>query len=161
MKKDNVPLSYDKALLRARKLCASRECCKKDILVKLHGWGMSAGDTEKIIESLVTEHFIDERRYALAAAKDKSAFNKWGTFKIRQFLRGKGIPDEYIREALEGIDPESQREMAEKILAARNRNIRDVPPLERKARLFRLAQSRGFETEMALGIIEKLVQSSN
>ena len=161
MKKENVPLPYDKALLRARKLCASREYCARDMFAKLQSWGMSAGDTEKILVSLVNEHFLDERRYALAAAKDKSAFNKWGTFKIRQFLRGKGIPDEYIREALETIDPESQREIAEKILSARNRNIRDVPPLERKARLFRLAQSRGFETEMALGIIEKLVQSSN
>ena len=146
---------------RMRKLCASREICTADALKKIVTWGLPETDAGNIIRKLQEEEFIDDRRYAMAAVQDKFKFNKWGTYRISQFLRSKGIPGEIVKEALSGIDRESVQALAEKLIQAKNRSIRGGHPLQRKAKLLRYAQAKGFETEMVFGIIEKLLQSSN
>jgi len=70
MRKVIAPDTFEKALLKARKICASKENSVSDILHKLHEWGISENDSAKIIRNLLDEKFIDEQRYALAAVKD-------------------------------------------------------------------------------------------
>ncbi len=157
MKKAILPDTYEKALLKARKICASKEVSVVDIRHKLHDWGVSETDSVKIIQNLLDEKFIDEQRYALAAVKDKFRFNKWGAYKIKQFLRQKGIPDLVIGEALKSIDGGDNTEMLEKLITSKFRTLKGGNTRENKFKLLRFAQSKGFESDVAMQIIEKLL----
>jgi regulatory protein len=157
MRKAVVPDSSEKALIKARKICASKETSVSDIRHKLHEWGISENDSVKIIQNLLDEKFIDEQRYAMAAVKDKFRFNKWGAYKIKQFLRQKGIPDVIINEALTSIDRGDNSEMLEKLLLAKLKSLKGGLTRENKFKLLRYAQSKGFESDAAMQIIEKLL----
>jgi regulatory protein len=158
MMKEIGPYTFEKALIKARKICASKETSASDIRHKLHEWKISETDASKIIENLYKEKFIDEQRYATAAVKDKFRLNKWGTYKIRQFLRLKEIPDAIINEALISIDTADNSEMLEKLLLAKFKSLKGGPTRENKFKLLRYAQSKGFESEPAMQIIEKLLR---
>jgi regulatory protein len=157
MKKFVLPDTYEKALIKARKICASRETTITDIRHKLNDWGVTESDSTKIIQNLLEEKFIDEQRYALAAVKDKFRFNKWGSYKIKQFLRQKDITDSVITEALHSIDTGDNQEMLEKLIVSRIKSLKGGNTRENKFKLLRFAQSKGFESDTAMEIIEKLL----
>jgi len=158
MKNAIVPYTFEKALIKVRKICASKETSASDIRHKLHEWKISENDSEKIIQNLYDEKFIDEHRYAMAAVKDKFRLNKWGAYKIKQFLKQKGIPETIINEALKSIDTGDNSEMLEKVLSAKLKSLTGGPTRENKFKLLRYAQSKGFESEPAMQIIEKLLR---
>jgi regulatory protein len=87
---------FKTALSKAMALCSRREYCSDDIRAKLNSWGIGENDTEKIISALVTENFINEKRYSEAFVKDRFRYNKWGKVKIRANLRLKKIPAEIL-----------------------------------------------------------------
>jgi regulatory protein len=158
MHKPNPPDTYEKALIKSRKICALKESSLSDIRHKLHEWGISEADSMKICENLLAEKFIDEQRYAMAAVKDKFRLNKWGSYKIKQFLRQKGISEIIINEALSSIDDSQNSELLEKLLQAKFKSLKGGATRENKFKLLRYAQSKGFENETAMHIIEKLLQ---
>ena len=157
MRKAIVPDTFEKALIKARKISASKETSVSDIHHKLHGWGISENDSAKVIQNLLDEKFIDEQRYAMAAVKDKFRLNKWGAYKIKQFLRQKGIPEIIINEALTSINGDQNSEMLEKLLLSKLKSLKGGHSRENKFKLLRYAQSKGFESEAAMQIIEKLL----
>ena len=158
MKKSILPDNFEKALVKARKICASKENSVSDIRHKLHEWGLSESDSVKLIQNLLDEKFIDEQRYAMAAVKDKFRLNKWGAYKIKQFLRQKGIPDMIINEALSSIDGGDNTEMLQKLLHAKLNSLKGGLTRENKFKLLRYAQSKGFDSNVAMQLIEKLLQ---
>ena len=73
--------------------CSSAERCRADVEEKLRKAEASEEEKENILERLVAEGFIDERRYAKAFAADKFRFSKWGKRKIEFALRAKRVPE--------------------------------------------------------------------
>ena len=105
---------------RMRNLCSRREYCRTDIMKKV----MTALDgdrekSEKIVETLVAEKYLDEFRYASAFARDKSSLSGWGPTKIRYMLSSKGIPGDVIERALEEIDESKAGMRLEKLMENR------------------------------------------
>ncbi|HEX2920768.1 MAG TPA: regulatory protein RecX [Bacteroidales bacterium] len=137
---------YNMALNRAMKLCSIRECCIKDINEKVSSWGIDSNDAIRIIDSLIKEKFIDEKRYASAFVKDKFNYNKWGKFKISSALKMKGIQPEVIRQSLDFIDDEKYRQMATKLLAAQRNKVKAKNKYDLKGKLLRYGLSKGFES---------------
>jgi regulatory protein len=138
---------------KARKYCSTRETCRSDLLKKMQTWGLTGDPVNKIIEQLLAEGFLNELRYARAAANDQYKFNKWGRIKIKYFLQQHGIPPEIITEALETIDEDAYMKMMKVQLKEKEKHSRFSNPWDRKAKLMRFANSRGYETGLALKII--------
>lgn len=59
-------------------LCSRSEQCSADLAKKMHGWGISSGNIEKILALLVRDRFVDDNRFAAAFACDKYRFAGWG-----------------------------------------------------------------------------------
>jgi len=62
-------------------------------------------------------------------------------------LKGKQLPPELIAEALNNIDEEAYIEQLERMLTEKARKTKFSDAYDRKAKLMRFAQSRGFEYE--------------
>lgn len=143
-------------LLNKAATYASRcEHCESEVREKLLIWGGTSEETDEIIAYLIEERYIDNQRYANSYAKDKFRFNHWGKYKISMMLRSKDIESETIEEALNQIDEEEYLEKLQQILKDKLRSLKYSSEYEKKGKLFKFAQSRGFES----GAISKVIDS--
>jgi regulatory protein len=140
-------IKYEIALSNAMALCSKAEKCISDIKSKLNEWGVPSDDAQKIIKALIAEKFIDEERYACFFVRDKFRFNQWGRVKIVFMLKSKKIPSAIIDEALQEIDDEAYLDLLIKLFQEKSKKTRFINEYDKKGKLMRFAQSRGFEFE--------------
>ena len=146
-----------KVLERLQRQCARAEYCPSDVYRKaLRALDGDAEAAARIVASLVKDRFVDEARYASAFAREKSSLQGWGAVKIRFQLRGKGIPDEVIAEALREVDPEKAASRLDRLAAERYRLLQGDPQCRLK--LLKNLLSRGYgydEVEQAVSRVMK------
>jgi regulatory protein len=123
---------------------------------KLSTWGGTNEETDEIIAYLIEERYIDNQRYANSYTKDKFRFNHWGKYKISMMLRSKDISNEIIEDALCQIDEEEYLDKLQQILHDKLRSLKYSSEYEKKGKLFKFAQSRGFESSAISKIIDNL-----
>lgn len=152
--------SKDEALAKMSMLCAESEKCKNDIADKLKQHGLSSEDIDSILTYLETERFIDEARYSKFFTKDKYKFAKWGRKKIEYALKMKRIPTDYIKNALDEIPDDAYEETMMAALTSKLKTIKFQNRYDAKAKLFRFAASRGYESGVALDMIEKILNDN-
>lgn len=140
-------ISYDHALSKAMAICSKAEKCVSDIQIKLDEWGIESADAHNIIKTLILEKFIDQERYARYFVRDKFRFNQWGKVKIVFMLKSKKIPAALIDEALQEINYETYLELLVRLLKDKAKKTKFVNEYDKKGKLIRFAQSKGFEFE--------------
>ncbi|MBO4557760.1 MAG: regulatory protein RecX [Bacteroidales bacterium] len=136
----------DRELIYSRmaKICSVREYCKSEIAKKIEALkGDSAIDTQAIISQLCEEKYLDENRYAVAFARDKSALQGWGEQKIRFALARKGLDSSAIAHGLEQIDAGKAQKKMESVLLAKLRTLKGDED-QVLVKLLRFGQSRGY-----------------
>jgi regulatory protein len=146
-------LTYEQALTRVTSLCSASEYCIHDINEKLYRWGISNTDSERIIDYLLDEKYIDEARYAQAYTNDKLRFSHWGRIKIKSMLRMKHISDRDINNALDNISEEEYESILRDIIKGKAKSEGDAEDYASRAKIIRFALQRGFE----MGEITKFI----
>jgi len=149
--------SLEELLHKAASYCSISEHCVSEVETKLDAWCVGCNDKSTIIKRLIAEDFINEKRFCIYFVKDKFRFNKWGKIKISFALKGKGIDNALISEALNTIDDGEYQEMLASILKTKLVGLKYEFEYEKQGKLFRFAQSRGFENN----VIEKALRSIN
>ena len=146
-----------KVLERLQRQCARIEYCVSDVRRKaLKALEGDADAAERIVASLVRDRFVDDRRYAAAFAREKAALQGWGVVKIRFQLRGKGISDEIITEALQEIDPAKAASKLDKLAADRYRLLKDDPQCRLK--LLKALLSRGYGYDEVEAAVKRVMK---
>ncbi len=141
-------LLYRTALNKAMALCARREYCISDIRTRLSTWGVGENESDKVIDVLLREKFINEERYATGFVKDKFNYNRWGKIKISSHLRAKKIPEELILRALDSIGDDNYKKVLSDLIAVHRRSVKARNGYELKAKLLRYGLSKGFESSL-------------
>ena len=152
-------MEEQKVLERLQRQCARMEYCVSDIRRKaLKAMEGDPDATDRIVASLVKDRFVDDRRFAAAFAREKSALQGWGTV-IRFQLRGKGVPDEIIAEALQEIDPAKAASKLDKLAADRYRILKDDPQCRLK--LLKALLSRGYGYDEVEAAVKRVMQAQD
>lgn len=138
-------LSDPEALNKAAAYCTLCERCISEVKAKLDAWGVSYGSQQAIIDRLIDEKFIDERRYCSAFVNDKLRFNHWGRIKIQSKLKEKKLPRELVAEALENIDEEEYNNILRTLLANKRKEAKNDEERKVREKILHFAASRGFE----------------
>ena len=149
-------VTYQEALKKASELCSRSEKCSYEIEQKCHEWQLTAEETTRVTNYLIQEKFIDHQRYASSYVNDKFRFNQWGKIKLAYALRMKHIEEKHVREALSGLSEENYHKVLLGLLTAKARTIKEKDSYTRRGKLLAFAQSRGFESDEAIKIIEQL-----
>ncbi len=137
--------------------CAKREYCTAEIRRKaLERLDFDAAAAEEVLAALMAEGYVDDRRYAAAYAREKSALSGWGPVKIRTTLLGRGLPREIVLDALGEIDPERAEARLEKVLETKWKALRDDP--QGRLKLIRFALSRGYDYEPVRPLVERITR---
>jgi regulatory protein len=147
---------FKTALMKAMSQCSQRELCCSEIENRLEQWGLQESDSQKIIDILIKDNFINEERYSRAFVKDKFNHNKWGRIKIASHLRAKKIAPGIIGSALATIDNESYRSILKSIIDGHRRSVKAKNSYEMKAKLLRFGLSRGFESSLLYELLNEV-----
>ena len=122
-------------------------------------WGCTPDEARELVDFLVNQNFVDERRYTEAFVKDKLRFNKWGRVKIAYMLRLQNIDKEIVMDVLSEIDEAEYQQILAGELQKKYRTIKRGNTVEISGKLFRFAASRGFESEIVNEEIFKIMKN--
>jgi regulatory protein len=102
---------------------------------------------EEAIAELVEAGFLDDARYARRFAEDRRALERWGSLRIAQDLRRRGVEPELIEDALSGLERSAELGSAITLLEERF----PAAPSDDRAmdKAWRLLVRRGYEPELA------------
>lgn len=142
-----MKINEDKALFKLAAYCSKAERCEFDIKRKIESWQLDNDQTNRIIDRLKKDNFLNEDRYCKAYIKDKILFNKWGSTKIKFELRKKSIPEYVIENCFEAFEDEIFDEPLLKVLGSKIKNIKAKDNYERQNKLVRFALGRGYSLE--------------
>lgn len=148
-------------LHKAAAYCTGSERCIQEVANKISQGGLSAEASQRIIDRLVQEKFIDERRYSLSFVSDKLRFNKWGRIKIGYELQRKQISQTIRQEALDSIDDTLYRSILFDLLKNKKRTTKGKDERDLFNKLLRFAAGRGFESQETITCLKRLFNEND
>ena len=151
----------EEALASLMRLCARAERSSGDALRLMQNWGVEKEARVGVLQRLIRERFIDDRRYAEAFVREKIALSAWGRYKITAALKRKGISNEIIEEALAALQPSDNRKRLQERLQSKIRHIKYDTPYQLKTKLMRYALSLGFDMDDAIESVNEVIKSNN
>lgn len=154
-------VTFEKALKRLQNLCARQEKCSWDVMQKLKQWGVENKEAQKILNQLVDEGYIDDRRYASLFVRGKTRLNKWGRIKITAALRQKKVDELIIREALQELPAESEDEILQALIEDKANHTKAGSISDLRVKLIRFGMSRGFELGRVVEVVDQIIKHSN
>jgi regulatory protein len=143
---DRMP-EYEQIATKAKHYCAYQERCINDVRKKLAQWQASKQQSEKIIEELVEEKYLDEERFATIFVTSKLRNNQWGKRKIEFELKKRGIPEGTITKTINSINAEEYSALLRHLLTKKATEYGSIDPFEKKQKLIRFAIGKGFSAD--------------
>lgn len=150
----NPQLSGLKTILtKAQAYCAYQDRCSSEVVQKLKDWGVEQARIPKILEALIADKFLDDRRFAESFISSKFRLKHWGRNKLMYELRLKKIPTDLILLALENIDENEYATTLRTLIAKKTKEVKDSDAYRKKQKIARYLISKGFEPELVFGMM--------
>lgn len=151
--------AYLLAKQKLARYCSYQERNKKEVQQKLVAYKeLSPAEAEQIIEDLVEERFLDERRYLTAFVNDKFHLNKWGKTKIYHSLAGTGIDSTLIEQSLAQIPPAAYEETLRQLACKKKASLAGQPDRMIQKKLINYLLQRGYELTLIQESLKNLLQ---
>ena len=115
----------------------------------------------RIMEKLITLHYVDDSRYTESFVHDKIRYNKWGRRKIEQALWMKKVDSAISSPILDAIEDEEYLEVLRPLLASKYRTIKAENDYERSMKLIKFAMGRGFTMDLIRRCIDEGVVAAD
>lgn len=145
MQNEKIPAQITEKIKR---FCAYRERCIEETKKKIKSLGANAEQSEKIIQLLTNEGYIDERRFAGVFVRGKFNNNHWGRVKIQLELNMRNIPDAVSREALKEIDDEAYAQLLSKLAGNKMRSLMEKSADDVREKTAAYCIGKGFEPDL-------------
>lgn len=162
-------MTSEALLSRLERQCSRCEYCSSDIRKK--ALSLLAGDARKnglavqyeqliaivdpIVESLKSNGYVDDLRYASAFAREKSGITGWGPVKIRYALKSKEIDTDTIEMAMTEIDSFRAESKLEKLMVTKWKSLEGDP--QAKLKLIKFALGRGYDYDSVSELLPRVV----
>ncbi len=149
--------SPEQALSSLMRQCARAERSSGDALRLMARWGVAPDQRIEILQRLISDKFIDDRRYAEAYMREKLNLSGWGARKIASSLRAKGVAEGIVSELISDIDRSSMGERLYSKLERKFATVKGKDSYDRKSKLIRYGISLGYDYDMVLGAVAKII----
>ncbi|HJC11900.1 MAG TPA: recombination regulator RecX [Candidatus Blautia merdigallinarum] len=142
-----------RAKLRAMHLLEQGDRTKKGLRENLLKNGYPSEAVEEAMAYVESFHYIDDKRYALTYIQNQSG--KKGRARIQMELRQKGVPQEYIDQAFQETEEDTDARGVIRELILKKR--REQGPMEEKERqkLYGFLMRRGFSSSDILSVLRE------
>lgn len=144
------------AYLAALRLLAARDYSVSAMKRKLHGRGFHDEEVLQAVERLVSERFLDDRRYAERFAEGCLEAGRFVGYRLRHELRRRGISADMAEEVIGEADSPDQVELAAGLVARKypGFNAATADDSERR-RVAGFLQRKGFSSDAVIRIISR------
>ena len=149
--------SPEQALTALMRLAARSEKSSGDALRLMQNWGVDPSARQGVLQRLINDKFIDDRRYAEAFVRDKMRFSGWGVFKLRAALRNKGISTDIVEDVLRMLDSNNMTDRLRERLERKMRTSKYTTRYDLKTKLMRYGASLGYDFESVGDVVDTLI----
>lgn len=147
------------ALQSLMRLCSRSEKSTGDALRLMRTWGVPEAEQLGVLDKLIADRYIDNRRYAEAYTREKSQLAGWGERKIAMQLRLKGVERETISAVVaELMANDSMAERLHEKLSKKLRTVKAANDYELRGKLLRYALGLGYDYDMAAEAVERVAK---
>lgn len=147
----------EQALTALMRLAARSEKSSGDALRLMQNWGVDPSARQGVLQRLINDKFIDDRRYAEAFVRDKMRFSGWGVFKLRAALRNKGISTDIVEDVLRMLDSNNMTDRLRERLERKMRTTKYTTRYDLKTKLMRYGASLGYDFESVGDVVDTLI----
>jgi regulatory protein len=150
--RSSEPSSPERAYLYALRLLTARDYTAARLREKLHGRGFDDSDVETALGRMVSEGWVDDRRFAERFAESALASGRYYGRRLQQEMRRRGVPLELVAEVLGRVLLEcDETEEVRAIVARRFNGFSFSSASDReKRRAIGFLQRRGFSLSAIL-----------
>lgn len=147
------------ALSALMNLCSRGERSSGDALRLMRTWGVEQAEMQQVLDTLIAQKYIDDRRYAEAFVRDKMNFSGWGLFKISGGLNQKGISKEIASEVLGAIDTSELGDRLEQLLRKKMKSSRESDKYKLKTKLIRSGAAAGYDLGSVIDVVNRIIET--
>lgn len=144
-KKPFQNLTPKQALEKLKQYCAYQERCHKEIIEKLHSYGIYNIEADIILSQLIEENFTNEERFATQFAGGKFRIKQWGKVKIAHQLKQKQISAANIKKALSKIDEDDYVKTVQQLAQKQLKLYPKMAAWKQKLKVKAALLAKGFE----------------
>lgn len=155
------PMTKEQVLLKLTTMCSSAEHCSGEMIKKMENWEVSPEMQAEVMEYLVKEKYIDDRRFCRFFVNDKIKYNKWGRRKVEQALWEKRIDSSISAEVLDEIPAEMYVDILKPLLNDKKKTVKGRNDYEIRCKLVRFALGRGFTYDIINQCVDEAEEFSD
>jgi regulatory protein len=141
-------------LQKAAGYCAYQERTQAQVRERLYEWGLRGQEVEEMIAWLISNNYLNEERFAKAFAGGKFRIKNWGRQKILFELKGLGLSDYCIRQAMAEIPDNDYKATLYKLVAKKIDEYQIENPYLKAQKIARQIIGKGFEPDMVWAAIK-------
>lgn len=151
----------DAAAVAALRLLAAQARSRRELALALGRKGFGPAAIAGALARLAGQGYLDDLAFALARSRSRAEVAGWGRARVRQDLRGRGVPEAAIAAALaETFADVDEAALARRVAARKVTALRGVPPPMARRRLAGHLERRGFPADLIAGILRELIPGS-
>ena len=128
--------------------CAIQERCSNDIVTKMKSWRITNKNQNKILEILIQEDFINDKRYSKSFCRGKFRIKKWGKIKIVNELKRKNINPTTIISSLNEISDMDYFKELDTQFNKKKQSINTLNYYEKKKKIANYLIGKGYESNL-------------
>lgn len=145
------------ALRYALRLLSYRDRSEREFRERLSRKGFSLQAVQAAIERLGDSGYIDDRAFAVLLRRRAEEVKLLGAAGAGMYLRRMGIPRPEADEALEGYD---ERPAALRLIRAKARSLRGLPPEVVRRRLIGHLRRRGYSADTVFSMLNEFIKEN-
>ena len=142
--------NYDIKILieQLKNYCAIQERCSTDILTKMKSWRITNKNQNKILNILIQEDFINDKRYSKSFCRGKFRIKKWGKLKIMNELKRKNINPTTIMSSLNEINDIDYIKELDTQFNKKKQSINSLKFYDKKKKIANYLIGKGYESNL-------------
>ena len=141
---------YDIKILieQLKNYCAIQERCSSDIVTKMKTWRITNENQNKILDILIQEDFINDKRYSKSFCRGKFRIKKWGKVKIANELKRKKINPSTITSSLNEIKDIDYNTALDTQFNKKKQSIKSSNYYDKKKKIANYLIGKGYESNL-------------
>jgi regulatory protein len=155
--RDGEPDAYDVARQIVLRQLAMSPKSRKQLRDKLRQRNCPDDVAEAVLDRMTELGLVDDEAYAGMLVRSQQSGRGLAKRALARELRTKGVDDETARATLEAIDPDTERDQAERLVAKRLKGMHGLEPVVQTRRLAGMLARKGYPADLAMAVIRAAI----
>lgn len=131
---------------------------RKQLEDKLRAKGCADDVAQTVLDRMSDVGLIDDESFAGMVVRSQQVTRGLGRRGIAQELRRKGVDDELIREQLDGIDDDAERDRAVELAHKKMRTMGGLEYVVQQRRLAGMLARKGYSPSLVMSVVREVLR---